>query len=52
MINNDFNKELITKEKARFEIQYYGMSFEDFVNEYGAQDNYRSSKVIEYITKF
>ena len=52
MLNNDSNPIEVSAKKARFEIQYYGMSFEDFAVDYGNKENYKSSEVIEYITKY
>ena len=39
MLNNEFNPVNVTKKKAQFEMQYYGMSFEDFIEAYGDKEN-------------
>ena len=51
MVRNERNPKTVDRKKTEFEIQYYGMSFEDFIKIYGDCNNYNSSDIIDYLTQ-
>ena len=52
MFNNDFNPSTVSRDKAFFEINYYGMCKDEFIVLYGDKENYKSSEVTEFLTNY
>lgn len=52
MFNNDSNPVEVSKKKAFFEINYYGLCQKYFVKIYGDKEKYNSADVVDYLTTY